>query len=344
MHDCQHELLPISFAIHGGYRGNVPDIATLYLLAAASIMEELIHQHADKGCYSLRFAFWLDVGSFETHVASLNLAIAQLQDGMVRFAGRYSTAIVDLKFSHGIADTYSKALAGCVAESWCRYMFFIEDDYIIKLGSVSHSARDLVNLLDDQKQVNYVKFGTEGTGDGWNGPCMKEDLSMGIPLTWMGGWVNNAHIGRATAMTALMSLVHDPTATRNWLECHHDHRRLSLFSMCHHVTYHCQSSEPFFRTPSVCDTTGHLKCGELISNFQQVNSTACVDNEGHTPQFHHCGLTMYGVPGHDSAIHLNGKKFNSTSFWAQDSQSKNRLVHAFADWGQPSELKSCQVD
>ena len=236
----------------------------------------------------------------------------------------------------GICESQSCAckghkLTGCGRRliTFKRRRWFIEDDYVVQAASVKHSISQLVAFLDSEEHITYLRLAASV----WDSPCVEEVLTLTVPVVRTAAFVNNAHFGRASAILALHSLVHDSTAKGNYgLECHSDHGRLSMFNMCHHVTFTCQAADPFFLNPSVCDTNGHLTCGHLMDTFKQVNDSHCTDAAGQRPHFQHCGLAVYGPFGHNSASHLDGQRFDLTAFWEANSGNMNGLVPGLADW------------
>ena len=212
----------------------------------------------------------------------------------------------------------------------------------MRADAVTHSISQLVSFLDSHQHITYLRMGAvpaHAAAGGWDAPCVEEVLTLPVPVVFTPGWMNNAHFGRASALSTLLPLVLDSSATGAYgLECHAHFGRMSMFSMCHHVTFRCEAADPFFLTPAVCDTSDHLPCGQLVDTFKQVNNSYCADAAGRRPQFQHCGLAVYGPFGHASARHLDGKVFDLAAFWQGGPPAINSVAPGLADWAvRPSE-------
>ena len=320
---------PVVFLVHGGFRSNMGGDMSMFLLAAGSVLESFFAQFGLQPCARVHVRLWVDVGSFAQHVAELGAALASLDDVAAQLHERFQYAEARTEISTGIAATYDRALTGCSQARWCRYVFAMEEDFLVLPPAVTHSAQQLVDLLDSSRQISYLRM----FASNWDTPCVTEDASLVVPLVWTGAFSNSAHFVRPSSVLPLWRQVHDPVSTRNWgLECHSDRSRLGLANLCHQLTYFCDARTPYWRDSSGCDLGGYIQCGQRVDTFRQVNKTFCADEQGRRPQYQHCGLAVYGPFGHTAAVHNRGNQFNSSHFWAPGAEHTDPALSSVLQW------------
>lgn len=249
---------PTVLVIHGGYRPTLEADITLYRLAATSYLYSFFTQFDQVASQPLELVLWIDTSSYEDHIHVLENVLHNLEAFTEQLRQEYSWVKPKIKFSRGIAESYHRSLHDCENSAWCKYIMFTEDDWLFEHANIQHSALDLLDLMDHHNWVNYIRFTKrEVNAILFDSPCVVEDQRLPIPLTSTGGFSNNAHLGRASAVQRLFDLVHDArTSSHKWgLECHQD--------MARHVTFaHAAAAAmPLFCLAASCGSQQSLHSG-----------------------------------------------------------------------------------
>ena len=152
--------------------------------------------------------------------------------------------------------------------------------------------------------VNVVRFHHGlNKGEGWLSPCTVEDHRLPIPMCHTGGFVNNPHIAKAAHWHKMFMQVYHAPARGPWgLECMPAGSPGGIrvmYSYCWHLTFRCGDTH----SHSVDEDCPLYKGWELHAQgcapsdntgFKQVNSSACLSPYGGSPNWHLCGVYLYG--------------------------------------------------
>lgn len=329
--ELPHEY-PVMAAVQGGLRPNLLSDVSLYNISMSSYLHSFFRQHGLAPKQTLRAIFWVDDSSYKGREDVLGKVLINLEGLALALQSEHAFLKISIRVNLGMADGYIKTMQECLQKQDCQYVVFIEDDWMFESSSILHSQNELAALFDEHLFVNYLRF-NKRPNQAWvsDAPCTVEDQSVNIPVTRTGGFSNNPHMLRPSAMSHLFRLTNSPKhAFHNWgLECHFENRLLGLHSLCHAAVYGCLDQAQEGLLDCVHELTvrnpAH-RCGYadyIHHTFRQSNDTSCPNNNGHQPSFGRCGLYLYGSRSHPpSCRHLLGSQINLTEFWqSQASQA-----------------------
>lgn len=329
---------PVMLVVHTGYRpASSPDVSlhniTLtsfvysFLLqwqSLPTVQQELLKNQ------SIIVYFSLDVQSFEARTDKLDLQLQNLRRLTLSFTEQMPFLSFRFMFGSGLASTYRRVLAQCDDLSWCHYVVLLEEDWLFEHSNIPVSLWDLVQALDENTFVNYVRFSqffNNFTHNNWDAPCLVKDMRIQghIALLKGAGFSNNPHICRAAAMRTLFEVVYDHNQLGSeGVEHDYFHRgssAASLYALCSSLSYDCRARIPFYSNTSVCDTDVWKNRDVFIRQEQWMaeytrDGTECLNSSGHSPNYDHCGLYVLGEWNDLPRVsHLNGKSFTPTAFW-----------------------------
>ena len=326
--DAANTRFPATLVIHGGYRPTMAADVTMYRLAVTSCLYSFFGQFDKTPREALEASIWVDASSYEGHINVLEGVLHNLQELVQEINDDYVWVKFSIHFSRGIAETYHRSLRLCEEKPWCSYVMFVEDDWMFHHPNIKHSAMELVNIMNSNDMVNYIRFNKRTiNGILFDSPCVVQDGRLPIPLTHTAGFSNNAHLCRVSAIQKLFDITHDARqAANDWgLECHEDMGKMGMFALCHNLVYACPAQRPFVQDPGVCDYKKYVQnhgCADTnwaTETFKQMNATSCTNDDGREPRYDHCGLYIYGeYQGAQTTAHLqgDGKTFDADAFWA----------------------------
>ncbi|MCJ1242448.1 hypothetical protein MMC14_010456 [Varicellaria rhodocarpa] len=319
---------PTVLVVHGGFRPTMLTDVTMYKLSVTSWLYSFFGQFDKTPRKPLEALLWVDTSSYEEHLDVLEGVLHNLRALIVEINADYPWVKFSVRFSRGIAETYHRSLSTCQELPWCHYMMFTEDDWMFEHVNIKHSALELYDIMQDHDWVNYIRFNKRTLqAILFDAPCLVEDTRLPIPLTHTGGFSNNAHLCRVSAIQKLFDITHDARqAAHTWgVECHSDMGKIGMFALCHNLAYACAAQRPFVQDPAVCDYNKYVQshgCGDTkwaTESYRQIDAKTCRNDQDKSPRYDHCGLYLYGsFEGAQSASHLQGEgeSFDPTEFWA----------------------------
>ena len=313
---------------------------------------------------------WLDTLSFNSAISELQGAVQYLADLCQETSTKHPQVVARVATTFGIVDTYKNSLEGCMALHGCSYVLFLEDDRCAvchmlcaqqsglccsvdcqghSLSSAAvvpccrpldpdriyHSYAQIADVMTTHHFVNVVRFHYESNkGEGWLSPCSVEDHRLPIPMCQTGGFVNNPHIAKAEHWHKMFMQVYHPLARGQWgLECMPGGIRV-MYSYCWHLTFRCGDSHSHSADadcPLYKGWDSHAKgCAPSDSEFMQVNSSSCLSPAGGSPNWHLCGVYMYGNFT-EGWSHVHLFDFNSTELERGGTDPAHRVYTQFSE-------------
>lgn len=116
--------VPITIGVHGGFRLSSPD-ATLYKLNLVSWVEAFMVKHELSPANKIPVHLWVDSVSFENHLKELHHTLTALESYVAVTMDMYPFLAVNVRFSHGIAESYLWQSKECLIRTDCRYIVFL---------------------------------------------------------------------------------------------------------------------------------------------------------------------------------------------------------------------------
>ena len=329
---------PVMLVVHTGYRpASSPDVSLHNITLTSFVYSFLIQwqslptvQRELLKNQSIVVYFSLDVQSFEGRTDKLDLQLQNLRHLILSFADQIPFLSFRFMFGSGLASTYHRVLAQCDDLSWCRYVILLEEDWLFEHSNIHISLWDLVQVLDENMFMNYVRFSqffNNFTHNNWDAPCLVRDVRIQGNTAFLkgAGFSNNPHICRAAAMRKVYDVVYDYNQLGSeGVEHDYFHRAssaASLYALCSSLSYDCRTQIPFHSNTSVCNTDVwkdrdvFVRQEQWIAEFTR-DATECHDDSGYSPNYDHCGLYVLGDWNDLPRVsHLNGKVFTPTGFW-----------------------------
>ena len=116
--------VPITIGVHGGFRMSSPD-TTLYKLNLVSWLEAFVLKHDLSPANKIPVHLWVDSVSFENHHQELHHTLTDLESFVAVAMDMYPFLAVNIRFSHGISESYLWQSKECLKRTDCRYVVFL---------------------------------------------------------------------------------------------------------------------------------------------------------------------------------------------------------------------------
>ena len=142
---------------HSGHRPSNPLVLpTLIHLNAESFLKTFLADGLRD--QRLQMTFSVDARSYSGAEDSLVADVTLLKRVGNELRAKYPFIDVHYLFSIGFAWSYNEVVNTCHFNSWCEYIWFLEDDHYFHRDRIHHNAIEVASTMDAHPDIVVLRF------------------------------------------------------------------------------------------------------------------------------------------------------------------------------------------